>query len=65
MTPVLEVPYGQGEDKGRDHAEGMTFVSTAGVEEPLLLVVYDANAGWRKQGGQSPGAGCISTYEKK
>jgi hypothetical protein len=50
LTPALEVPYGQGEDKGCDHAEGMTFVSTAGVEEPLLLVVYDANAAWRKQG---------------
>lgn len=50
LTPVLEVPYGQGEDKGRDHAEGLTFISTAGVEEPLLLVVYDASAAWRKQG---------------
>ncbi|MGF6705404.1 DUF3616 domain-containing protein [Pseudomonas frederiksbergensis] len=50
LTPALEVPYGQGKDKGRDHAEGLTFISTAGVEEPLLLVVYDANAGWRKQG---------------
>ena len=50
LAPVLEVPYGQAADKGFDHAEGMTFIRTAGVEEPLLLVVYDVNAGWRKQG---------------
>lgn len=50
LASVLEVPYGQGEDKGLDHAEGMTFIGAEGVEKPLLLVVYDANAGWRKQG---------------
>ncbi|CAN7544543.1 MULTISPECIES: DUF3616 domain-containing protein [unclassified Pseudomonas] len=50
LTSVLEVPYGQGEDKGCDHAEGMTFIGTEGVEEPLLLVVYDVNSDKRKQG---------------
>jgi len=46
---VLDLPFGRGDD----HAEGMTLFSAEGSEKPALLVVYDAAAEARKQGGGS------------
>jgi hypothetical protein len=39
---VGAVPFGQGVDKGTDHAEGMCLFSAEGCEGPTVLVVYDA-----------------------
>jgi hypothetical protein len=39
---VGAVPFGQGADKGTDHAEGMCLCSADGWEGPAVLVVYDA-----------------------
>lgn len=39
---VGAVPFGQGVDKGTDHAEGMCLFSAEGCEGPAVLVVYDA-----------------------
>ncbi|HEX2092654.1 MAG TPA: DUF3616 domain-containing protein [Longimicrobiaceae bacterium] len=46
---VMEIPYGQGVEAGRDHAEGITpFREPGGAIS--LLVVYDAPAEARKTG---------------
>ncbi|MNP31347.1 hypothetical protein D3C76_1244650 [compost metagenome] len=46
LSKVLDVPYGQ----GVDHAEGITLLQVKDMQEPSLLVVYDATAERRKQG---------------
>jgi hypothetical protein len=50
LPVVLQVPYGQGERKGTDHAEGMTLFNPEGGSDSSLLMVYDAAAKDRKQG---------------
>lgn len=47
---VMEVPYGQGENKGMDHAEGMTRF---GEDARSILIVYDSASKARKQGENS------------
>ncbi|MBW4603331.1 MAG: DUF3616 domain-containing protein [Calothrix sp. FI2-JRJ7] len=39
---LVNVPFGQGEDKGKDHAEGMTLLSPDGNGAHSVLVVYDS-----------------------
>ena len=39
---LLQVPYGEGEHKGKDHAEGMTLFSPGGGHARSVLVVYDS-----------------------
>ena len=40
LPRVADLPYGQGEDEGADHAEGVTLLS----DDDALLVVYDSPA---------------------
>jgi hypothetical protein len=50
LEKLFDVPFGAGEDAGRDHAEGMALIP-ATVEQPAaLLIVYDAPAAARKKG---------------
>jgi hypothetical protein len=44
---VMQIPYGQGENKGMDHAEGMTLF---GEDAGSLLVVYDSASEERQKG---------------
>jgi Protein of unknown function (DUF3616) len=39
---LLQVPYGTGEHKGKDHAEGMTLFASGGGHARSVLVVYDS-----------------------
>ncbi len=50
LQTVLDVPYGQGEDKGNDHAEGIALFDHAfhADGKAALLVVYDSAADHRK-----------------
>lgn len=41
LEHVLAVPYGKGDDAGRDHAEGVSFMGASGLN---LLVCYDSPA---------------------
>jgi hypothetical protein len=45
---LLQVPYGNGNNKGKDHAEGMTLFGEDGCS---LLIVYDAPCKSRKDKG--------------
>jgi len=47
LQELFEVPFGQGNDAGTDHAEGMTLFSNS-ESSASLLVVYDAPAKARK-----------------
>ncbi len=42
LEKVFDVPYGQGADAGKDHAEGMTMFSNGGSDTPSVLLTYDA-----------------------
>jgi len=43
LAVILVLPYGQGKNKGTDHAEGMTLLAPEGsTGGPSVLVVYDA-----------------------
>ena len=42
LRKVLDVPYGSGEDAGRDHAEGISIIEQGPT--PRLLVCYDSPA---------------------
>lgn len=42
LAMILVLPYGQGKNKGTDHAEGMTLWAPEGSTGPSVLVVYDA-----------------------
>jgi Protein of unknown function (DUF3616) len=44
----LNIPYGQGEDRGKDHAEGITFLTSRSGERSLL-VIYDSPSDARKK----------------
>lgn len=44
LTTDLEVPYGQGEHKGKDHAEGMTGFTPEDDAARSILIVYDSAA---------------------
>jgi hypothetical protein len=48
LKSVLDVPYGQDKERGKDHAEGITLFSPDGGEAHSLLVVYDAASKRRK-----------------
>jgi Protein of unknown function (DUF3616) len=39
---LLQIPYGEGEHKGKDHAEGMTLFSPDGGHARSVLIVYDS-----------------------
>ncbi|HEX8681906.1 MAG TPA: DUF3616 domain-containing protein [Ardenticatenaceae bacterium] len=41
LQTVMEVPYGLGENKGKDHAEGMTLFTTNNGQN-AILIVYDS-----------------------
>ena len=48
---LLQVPYGEGDNKGKDHAEGMTLFGDDGRS---LLIVYDtASKGRHEKGANS------------
>lgn len=49
LERILHVPFGQGEEEGLEHAEGMTFFQE-GDGPRRLLVVYDSPAPRRKKG---------------
>jgi hypothetical protein len=44
LTPVIEVPYGQGNNQEKDHAEGMTLFAPEGGNDCSVLIVYDSAA---------------------
>jgi hypothetical protein len=50
IRTVMEVPFGRGEDAGRDHPEGITLFREPG-DEAGVLVVYDAPVDGRKASG--------------
>jgi hypothetical protein len=50
LTTVLEVPYGQGTNKGTDHAAGMTLFTAHGDENRAVWVVYDSASNRRNRG---------------
>jgi hypothetical protein len=50
LTTVLNVPYGQVNSRGTDHAEGMTLFATEDGNAHALLIVYDSAFGGRKWG---------------
>jgi hypothetical protein len=50
LDAILEVPYGQDNNKGTDHAEGMTLF---GDNARSLLVVYDSASKERQKGANS------------
>ncbi len=52
LEKVFDVPYGQGADAGKDHAEGMTMFSRDGSDTPSVLLAYDAPADARKVGAR-------------
>jgi hypothetical protein len=47
LPVVMQIPYGQGNNKGMDHAEGMTLFDEA---KRSVLVVYDSAAKERQKG---------------
>ena len=53
LTTLLDVPFGQGKDRGTDHAEGMTLFTAEGGSENSLLIVYDSARDKRKKGDDS------------
>lgn len=46
------IPYGQGDEAGKDHAEGITLLAGDGDQAQSLLVVYDSAAP-RRQGTEA------------
>ena len=50
---LLQVPYGQGNHKGKDHAEGMTLFSPNGGHARSVLVVYDSASKERQEEANS------------
>ncbi|MDD5391877.1 MAG: DUF3616 domain-containing protein [Thiothrix sp.] len=48
LDAIFDVHYGQGDDAGDDHAEGITLFQHGG--KTTLLVVYDSAAASRKRG---------------
>ncbi|UFS71449.1 DUF3616 domain-containing protein [Geomonas sp. RF6] len=61
LEVVVDVPYGEGSDKGTDHAEGITCFAAQGVADNSLLVVYDSSATGRKEGENGVAADLFST----
>lgn len=47
-----EIPYGQGDEAGMDHAEGITLLADDAGQPQSLLVVYDSAAA-RRQGTEA------------
>ena len=50
LPVVMQIPYGQGTNKGMDHAEGMTLF---GGDARALLVVYDSASEERQKGANA------------
>jgi Protein of unknown function (DUF3616) len=48
---VMQIPYGQGKNKGMDHAEGMTLFGEDARSPRSLLVVYDSASEERRPKG--------------
>ncbi|MBI3796748.1 MAG: DUF3616 domain-containing protein [Deltaproteobacteria bacterium] len=44
LITVFQVPYGQGNLKGKDHAEGLTLFAPDGSTNRSVLIVYDSAA---------------------
>ncbi len=53
LQTVLQVPFGQNENKGRDHAEGMTLFSTASTAAQSVLAVFDSASDGRVMGAHT------------
>ena len=49
LDPVIELPYGVGDDEGSDHPEGLTLTRTEDGR-PAVLVVYDSPHARRRHG---------------
>lgn len=49
VQPILHIPFGQGKDAGKDHAEGMTLLAHDACD-PAILIVYDSAAQHRQRG---------------
>ena len=50
LPVVLDIPFGQDDNRGTDHAEGMTLFSPTGGDPGSVLVVYDSASQRRQQG---------------
>jgi hypothetical protein len=48
ITKLLDIPYGQGRDAGKDHAEGMSLFTPGGDSASAIVVVYDSASKTRK-----------------
>jgi hypothetical protein len=49
LDRLLAVPFGTGDDRGRDHAEGMALSPTAGPARELMIC-YDSPSKARLDG---------------
>jgi uncharacterized protein DUF3616 len=50
LINVGSIPYGEGKDQGKDHAESMTLFSPDGSQASSILVTYDSASESRKLG---------------
>lgn len=50
VQPVMHIPFGQGKNAGKDHAEGMTMFSQENGDSPSILIVYDSATKERQVG---------------
>ncbi|HEX5732971.1 MAG TPA: DUF3616 domain-containing protein [Blastocatellia bacterium] len=53
VPEVGAIPFGVEEDKGKDHAEGMTLFSAQGHQSASVLVVYDSASKGRRPKGEA------------
>jgi hypothetical protein len=53
LQKLFDVPFGQGDEAGFDHPEGMTILPASENEGRRLIVVYDAASPRRKEGDSS------------
>ncbi len=59
LSVVGDLPFGQGAEKGTDHAEGICLLAPDGRAGPALLVVYDAASPRRLKRGEGTVTGDI------
>lgn len=50
LWPTMDIPFGQGKDKGKNHPEGMTLFSPDDSNAHCVLVVYDSASKGRQKG---------------
>ena len=62
LEKVLDVPYGLGKDRGRDHAEGLLRLSKHRAARTQMLIVYDSPACGRRVGDFACPRRCGSTW---